>query len=1204
MNIVHMIVILLFLGMNSLQGGNLPDDPPATFSPSMYPGQDWLLLVYMAGDNNLGRDDYEWGNAVKMDLEEMENNMPDTGLRILALADMEGPNNTYLYDLEPAPSRGITSPTIPLSSVYPTWDNEVDMSDWRTLREFLLFSLRNRTADRVMFVLWNHGAGWYSTTSSSEGSRSEAPSKGFAMDSNSGGAMFLDEFREAFRAVEFEIGELELDIAGFDTCSMGMMEVFYQVSPWFDLAIGSEDEQPWYGYNYTFVSRMGGATPYTPEELGEHIVKEFREQYLFPGEYTYATISLVNLSVLRTDLVNGLDLLSGPLFERMYQNEIVQNHAFRAVRGKTELLGYENIDLGDLLENLAKGGLQDEITDNATLVMEAYERAVLAEWHQPDGRNIHATGLSIYLPPEGSYRTDYDGGIGFLDLTVDTGWDEMIREFHRPIERVHVDLEVLCMDGDGVMDDLILQVTDPTVPATISGAMVMMNGTYLMDTDNEGTAEVKDLKGGTYHFEVFNGSHVGERSIRILNRAPVAMVLPLDPIVHEGDFLVLDAVSSYDPDGDLLTFRWDLDDTDGLDGSDSNLVRVNISFPLKGTYTVRLTVNDTELQSSIDVTIEVVNAPPWAKIEAPAVVDEDQVFTVSASGSRDSPSDLLDLLFLFLLDAHPIGNWTDDSTTVISIGKSGLHTVGVLVMDPEGAFANATTYVHVKNRAPRANITGNPEVHEDQELRLSGELSMDTPSDMSSLDFGWYLDGSDQAISDEATLTLVFPDQGIHVIELKVTDDDGYTDLASLVVTVHNERPIARITWYGEELITWEDIPIVLWGNQTIDTPSDLPSMNYSWETDDLQGSDLFGPAIEVSWPMCGTYTVILTVVDDNGDSDTASVEVTVLNRIPQPEVQGPLEGDEDEALVYLVGPAPDSPSDMGTLTYSWYVNGQLSGNSNGQFTFLATLKGSYRIVLSLTDDDGETGECGIDLVIRNPRPQVVLQNVPSEITEGKSFTALGFRSTDTPSDRGSLLFQWYLDGKEVKEEDGGSGRNLTMKAGKPGIHVLKLRVTDDEGDLAEAEITFQVRDKNIFYGLLDPTFSIFALILLIAFLLAILVGAYQFVSRVKKLPPPFIPEENHLMDPIDKDMQQVDADLVTRDVKDEERLSGTVPEDEEAFLDEEESDLPDIPLPEELSRFVTYPPPPDMGSAEIPEVDVSMFSDRPITSEPFSTKQ
>ncbi|MGA1793013.1 MAG: PKD domain-containing protein [Thermoplasmatota archaeon] len=1185
------ISLLLLIGAAPLSAGGFVDEPPSIDDTVANTGADdsssWLLLLYMAGDNNLGRDGYEWGNAVKMDLEEMEDTMPDTGLDILALADMEGPNNTYLYDLVPAPARGISSPTIPLSDVNPAWTDEVDMSDWRTLRDFLVFSLTNRSAERVMFVLWNHGAGWYSSDPSAAGSRADEPSRGFALDSNSGGAMFLDEFRDAFIAAESELGNLNMDIIGFDTCSMGMMEVFYQISPWFDLAIGSEDEQPWYGYNYTFVSVMGGAAPYTALQLASHIVSEFELLYLYPGEYTYATISVIDLKVLRNELSPRLELLSGHLIERMYQNEIVLNHKFRKARGISEALSFENVDLGSLMGYLAKGDMHGVIRESSASALEAYNRTVLNEWHQPDGRNPEATGISIYLPPSGSYRSDYDGSTGFLNFTADTLWDELVHEFHDPVERVHVDLTVQALDGDGLKDDLLVKATDPRYGSPLANARVHMNGSYLTDTDTLGELLLEDLFPGFYLFEVYNGSHVGEASVKIMNRPPVPVVDPASPLVFEGENIVLDARGSYDPDGDSLIFRWDLDSSDGLNGTDSTSAWVNLSFAEKGEYTVRLRVNDTEFEEILDIVITVINAPPKADIEVPLVVDEDQEFVASAAGSWDSWPDLSLLVYNFSLDGIPLGNWTNVSHVTLSIPDSGWHSISVQVKDPEGMTASAMENVNVVNVAPKAVISGPTEVSEDESFTVTGRQSTDTPSDVGSLEFKWFLDGFEVPFSENGSVTLSFPKSIRHTLDLLVIDDDGYSDIDSMDISVVNEAPIAIIT-PPQGLTTWEDSPIILSANLSVDTPSDLAVMEYSWDID-LDGEfDLSGTEIEVSWDESGLYSVLLRVTDDDGSFDEDTVVVEVRNLKPEPVISGPVAGEEDQIMEFTVEQDIDTPSDIPSLAYSWSIDGIETGLDSDIFSIMWSTKGDRNISIKVTDDDGEVGTAHLVVTIRNPKPQVVLENVPAEIEEGSSFVAVGYRTTDNPSDISTLVFQWYLDNETLGNQ---TGRNATVKASGTGTHVLKLRVVDDDGDFTEVELEFKVVESSSLSDLLDRIFSTFVLIVLVGFLLAILMGVYQISKRTKELPPPEKPEPEEEKE---EDDRVEDEDEVEEEGEDagetEDPVEGPEKNISEPDDDDLEYDGPPLPLPEELSKPAEVPPPPAIDDLEVPDVDDSIF--------------
>ncbi|MEA3558950.1 MAG: clostripain-related cysteine peptidase, partial [Candidatus Thermoplasmatota archaeon] len=736
---------------------------------------DWLVILYMAGDNDLGRDNVEWGNPLKMDLKELELSMPNDGATVLALADFDGPHNTYLYNISKNLTREIGSQTIPLSDVDLSWVDEVDMSDPETLRKFLVYSMGNYSALNTMFVLWDHGSGWY-FNSLSPGSRSSDPdTRGFAQDSNSGGVMYLDEFRDAFIEAGKELGELSMDIVGFDTCSMGMMEVYYQVSPWFDLAIGSEDEQPYYGYNYSFISGMGGSNPLDPVELGKDVIDRFSNEYNTPGGYLYGSICLVDLKKMKDSFIPAMDSMLLPVMERMYQNENLSDHLFHSIVGKTEPITYTEPDLGDLLIKLADSDLQDDITISAGALLIKYDEMVLDEWHKSDGRNPGATGISIYLPKWNPtspiIHPMYHGYTGFLNFTMDTLWDEMLIEYHHPIQRVLVTLNLSAMDGDLLKDDLVISADNPQVGLPISSGKVYLNGEYSADTDGEGQVLMKNMGPGMYHVEVFNGTHVGQASIRVLNRPPVPVVNPASPIVHEGEHFFLDASMSSDPDDDKMTFVWDLDLSNGENDTDSTLHRVNLVYFESGTHSVKLIVSDGELNSSVIISIQVLNMPPNPRLVIPMDVPEDSYFDIDASGSWDIGPDDDTLMFMYLVDDEPIGGWTNRSSTSYSLSRSGEYEVKVVVRDQDGDENTTSGMLTVRNVIPIANFTGPVELREGQIGTFDASLSTDSSSDIGGLNYTWYTQLGPDPIGYGKQLELVCYTEEDLALQLMVTDD-------------------------------------------------------------------------------------------------------------------------------------------------------------------------------------------------------------------------------------------------------------------------------------------------------------------------------------------------------------------------------------------------------------------------------------------------
>ncbi|MCK5773714.1 MAG: hypothetical protein KAH57_07980, partial [Thermoplasmata archaeon] len=446
----------------------------------------WLFLIYMAGDNTLGVNG-TYGNAAWMDLEELENSHPTADLEVIVLSDMKDDHNTHLYRIKHHPVPGIGSEDIPLSDIDPTWGDELDMSDWRVLRDFLNYSLSTYSADNVMLTIWDHGSGWYRT----ELGDPSPLQRGFAYDT--GGSMRLDGLRRAFEEASTSLGgDIDLDIISFDTCSMGTVEVFEQVARWARIGIGSEDEQPWYGYNYTFVERMGGPDPLGPEDLTRELVRMFKDTY--SATETYSTIVSADLTIMTELLIPSWDNLSREIFEWTYYLEVVRPHLLRATFNRAERMRDSSYsDVGDLLAEIIYADLTSEITDLANISLNHYNSMRIDGYHHP-GENPAATGLSVYLPMSSiRYNAMYDGSTLFLNFTQRTYWDEALREFYNPVERVYISLNKSVMDGDDLENDLIITVKAHAEGDGISieGADVYVGGASVGPTDVHGNVTVK-----------------------------------------------------------------------------------------------------------------------------------------------------------------------------------------------------------------------------------------------------------------------------------------------------------------------------------------------------------------------------------------------------------------------------------------------------------------------------------------------------------------------------------------------------------------------------------------------------------------------------------------------------------------------------------------------------------------------------------------
>lgn len=106
---------------------------------------------------------------------------------------------------------------------------------------------------------------------------------------------------------------------------------------------------------------------------------------------------------------------------------------------------------------------------------------------------------------------------------------------------------------------------------------------------------------------------------------------------------------------------------------------------------------------------------------------------------------------------------------------------------------------------------------------------------------------------------------GIHTVTASVTDSGGNTSSDSITVTVGNMPPTASFTY------NCTDLDCVFTDTST---DSDGSVVSWSWNLGDGATSTVQNPSHTFS--SSGTYTVSLTVTDNDGAIDTTSQEVTV----------------------------------------------------------------------------------------------------------------------------------------------------------------------------------------------------------------------------------------------------------------------------------------------------------------------------------------
>ncbi|HEX9909007.1 MAG TPA: clostripain-related cysteine peptidase [Thermoplasmata archaeon] len=372
----------------------------------------WTFMVYLDADNNLERYGIE-------DFLEMSATGSTMDVNILVEFDrIPGYNDSY-GDWTSTKRFRVTQGMTPTAANATQDIGEANMGEPQTLIDFVKWAVGSYPATNYVLILWDHGAGW----------------GGICWD-DSNTYDYLD-------MVELDIALYETgvvyDVIGFDACSMGSIEVAYQVAPYAYYMIGSEIRVPDAGLEYSgplaeLVANTEMSELSFCKEVLNYTAEYYESQVGTPGwsmlNESYA-FSVIDLDAAST-LVSSASSMSTELIQGM---SLWVNHVTVA-REQTEQ--YEGVwtedvvDLHHLAENLWSLIPNETIGILAANIISDVKSAVLYEVHgtNPDNPGTiidHVNGITIYFPLE---WYDYDYSFGSLYFAYDSTWDEFLSDYY------------------------------------------------------------------------------------------------------------------------------------------------------------------------------------------------------------------------------------------------------------------------------------------------------------------------------------------------------------------------------------------------------------------------------------------------------------------------------------------------------------------------------------------------------------------------------------------------------------------------------------------------------------------------------------------------------------------------------------------------------------------------------------------------------
>jgi len=605
------------------------------------------------------------------------------------------------------------------------------------------------------------------------------------------------------------------------------------------------------------------------------------------------------------------------------------------------------------------------------------------------------------------------------------------------------------------------------------------------------------------------------------NKAPVASFTLSTDTAHLNQTVTFDASSSADPDGSITKYEWDLDGDGTFETNSGTNKVVTRSYTTEGTFDLRLRVTDNGGATDVTVrTLTVIgNLPPTASFTVapnPAIVG--QTVTFNASGSSDSDGTITK--YEWDLDGNGTyeTNSGTNATATRSYATPATLTIGLRVTDNGGKTATTTQSLKINNGGVssygdavldtaglihywRLGETAGPAFADTKgttPATASGGVTFGVPGgvagdpnpaarfdgvtgtartnvDMSSLStitvefwLNW------DAFTDDDSLAMEFTDNfnqngGGFLIDPNAPQQAGKFGVAIGMAGSRNNaffaRPSAGV-WHhyafvldttapaATEIIPYVDGQAVTYTKMDSGTGAGKFA-NAALNFMSRGGLGLFGRGALDEVAIYDRALSPATIAEHYASFGTNRRPIARFTMTPNPV--------KLSQAVTFDGSTSSDPD--GTIVkYEWDLDGngtyELDSGSNPRVTRGYSTAGPVAIHLRVTDNltgtDTETGT----LNVGDQMPTASFTVSPNPAVVDLPTTFNGSASADV--DGTIVKYEWDLDGDGTFELNTGTTPTATKTYAAQGIVNVRLRVTDDGGNVAVTSLALTVSSSGV----------------------------------------------------------------------------------------------------------------------------------------------
>jgi PKD repeat protein len=268
------------------------------------------------------------------------------------------------------------------------------------------------------------------------------------------------------------------------------------------------------------------------------------------------------------------------------------------------------------------------------------------------------------------------------------------------------------------------------------------------------------------------------------SKTPPVPIFTFNPNNPEANQTVtFDASESYDPDGQITSYYWDLGDGNI---TTTNKATILHKFKIKGVYIVNLTVYDNENRySSIRREIQVGRVPIAKFLYKPTELYPNQLVVFNASESYDQDGNIEKYVWNF-----GDGNITTTNKNQIThtFNNRGVFWVNLTVYDNDGLH-NSTAQKIFVGKPPNPRFTYNLTTYKDHCLAAFDATQSIAEENCHIVQYVWsFGDFSDAVKTQSPKIEHIYLEEDDYNVTLTVYDNDGLYNSTSQIIKIKMEE--------------------------------------------------------------------------------------------------------------------------------------------------------------------------------------------------------------------------------------------------------------------------------------------------------------------------------------------------------------------------------------------------------------------------------